>query len=396
MNKWLQLPVVFFGVSLMAVELTLEEKVGQILMVHVHGEQAGEEARVLIQDLKVGGIIYYNWANGLHNPYQVQNLSWGLQKLAQENPAAIPLLIAVDQEGGRVNRLKNGFTVFPSNLTFARTRDPSFALMAAGYTSEQLHAVGVNMNLAPVVDVNSNPRNPVIGNRSYGDNPEDVIKFAGMALEGYRKAGMIATLKHYPGHGDVEIDSHEALPLINKSIEEMEKNELLPFRKLAPQAEMIMTAHLRIPSMDEKHCATYSKKIQDYLREDIGFKGVIITDSLVMKGALEDYPTIEEAAIAALQAGTDILLLGGSQLVGGQIAFELKVADIQRIHAALVSGVKSGEISEERLNSAVKRVLDLKERYLPVKYYDSPPITQHADYQEFVNVIEERALQNRD
>lgn len=391
MFKWLHLVIVLVCAKMIALDLTLEEKVGQILMVHVHGEIANDDAKALIQDVKVGGIIYYNWANGLYSPYQVQNLSWSLQRLTQETPSRLPLLIAVDQEGGIVTRLNQGFTVFPSNRALCETHDPNMAHWAAYITGEELRAVGVNMNLAPVVDVNSNPRNPVIGIRSYGDNPEEVISFAEKALEGYQKANIIATLKHYPGHGDVEIDSHEALPLISKSIEELEKNELLPFRKLAPQANVIMTAHLRIPSMDQEKCATYSKKILDYLRNELGFNGAIITDSLAMKGALQEYPTIDEAVIAAINAGSDIILLGGSQLVGGQVTFEFKVDDIKRIHASVVDAVRKGVVSEERLDESVKRILDLKEHYLPKDFYDPPP-AQISDNQQLAIEIARKSL----
>lgn len=345
-------------------KLTLEEKVGQVLMVHVHGEVAGEDARALICDLKVGGIIYYNWANGLNSPDQVRNLSEGLQKLSQVNRVPIPLLIAVDQEGGRVQRLRNGFTPFPSNGAVGETGDPSYAHEIARSIAKELKSVGVNMNLAPDVDVNSNPQNPVIGNRSFSSDPYVVAAFGSKALEGYRQEGIIATLKHYPGHGDTKVDSHEGLPIVNKSMQELQQMELIPFAKLAKEAEVIMTAHLLVPAFDEKFCATYSKKILDYLREEIGFQGVIMTDSLVMKGALQDNMSIDEAAIAALKAGSDIILLGGAQLNGGNAEFELKVDDIKRIRAALVSAVRKGQISEERLNEAVNHILQLKERYL--------------------------------
>lgn len=229
-------------------EMTLEEKVGQLLMVHFNGEKVNDDAKILVKDTKVGGIIYYNWSNGLHSPEQIQTLSTGLQKLTEANQNPIPLLIAADQEGGVVARLNNGFTKFPGNKALGETFDPNLAEGAALAMGEELQAVGINMNLAPVVDVNSNPRNPVIGVRSFGDEAETVLAFGKKALNGYRQAQIIATLKHFPGYGDVAVDPHEDLPIVRKSKEELERVELLPFAKLASSADAIMTAHILVPA----------------------------------------------------------------------------------------------------------------------------------------------------
>ncbi len=345
-------------------EMTLEEKVGQLLMVHFNGEEANEDAKTLIQDTKVGGIIYYNWSNGLHSPEQIQRLSASLQKLARLNQNPIPLLIAADQEGGVVARLNNGFTTFPGNKALGATSHPHLAQEAALAMGQELQAVGINMNLAPVVDVNSNPRNPVIGVRSFGDQAETVWRFGKKALNGYRQAHIIATLKHFPGYGDIAIDPHEDLPVVHKSKEELEQVELLPFARLASSAEAIMTAHILVPALDTETCATLSEKTLNYLRETIGFRGVIVADSLVMEGVIKKCGTVDEAAIQALKAGCDILILGGKLLVGKQTGFELTVADVQRIHSAIIKAIKTDRVSEARVNQAVERILNLKNRYL--------------------------------
>lgn len=359
-----------FGSDLLH-EMSLEEKVGQILMVHFQGETINDDAKALIQEIKVGSIIYYNWSNGLNSPDQVKALSEGLQQLAKENRIPIPLLIATDQEGGVVTRLQSGFTFFPGNRALGETSDPNLAKLSALIMGQELQAVGINMNLAPVVDVNNNPRNPIIGIRSFGETPEIVIRFAEKALEGYKKAGIIATLKHFPGHGDTEIDSHEDLPIIRKSLEELEKIELVPFMQLSKIAPVIMTAHLLVPALDVDHCSTLSEKTLSYLRNKIGFQGVIITDSLVMQGVLKKCEIIDEAAIHALNAGSDILLIGGRQLID-EHRFELNVNDIKRIHASLVKAVQENRISERRLNQAVQRVLSLKEEYILSKKVETP------------------------
>lgn len=346
-----------------AKEMNLEEKVGQILVVVFRGEEVNDNAKALVQEMHVGGFIYYNWANGLTSPAQVKSLGLGLQKLAQETRLAIPLLITADQEGGVVARLTQGFTVFPGNKALGMTGYPELAKESAFAIGQELQAVGVNVNFSPVVDVNSNPRNPIIGIRSFSDSPDTVITFGRKALEGYRQAGIIACLKHFPGHGDVEVDSHKDLPVINKSKEELRRVELRPFAELASQADTIMTAHILVPALDPDNCATLSKKTLDFLRKDLGFQGVIVADSLVMQGVLKKCGSVDEAAIQALNAGCDILLFGGKQLVGSANV-ELTVADIRRIHQSLVEAVKSGRVSEERLNQAVEKVIELKNKYL--------------------------------
>jgi beta-N-acetylhexosaminidase len=244
------------------------------------------------------------------------------------------------------------------------TGEPDRAEAAALITGRELLAVGINMNLAPVVDVNSNPRNPVIGDRSFGSDPEVVIAYGAKALSGYRQAGIISTLKHFPGHGDVEVDSHEDLPIVSKSKEALERCELLPFAKLEASADAMMTAHIFVPALDPEHCATLSEKTLTYLRNTIGFQGAIVADSLVMGGILKQVPTVDEAAIRALQAGCDILLLGGRLLNGEQV--ELTASDVQRIHSSIVQAVQTGRVSEARLNQAVERILKLKFDHQPV------------------------------
>ncbi len=348
-------------------EMSLEEKVGQLLMVHFNGEEVNEDAKTLVQRTKVGGIIYYNWSNGLHSPKQVQILSTGLQKLTEANQNPIPLLIATDQEGGVVARLQNGFTNFPGNKALGETFNPQLAEDTALAMGRELQAVGINMNLAPVVDINNNPRNPVIGVRSFGEDAETVLAFGEKALSGYKKAKIIATLKHFPGYGDVEIDPHEDLPVVHKSKKVLEQVELLPFARLASFADAIMTAHILVPAFDAENCSTLSEKTLHYLREKIGFTGVIVADSLVMEGVVKKCHTVDEAAIQALKAGCDILILGGKLLIGERSGFELTVADVQRIHSSLVQAVKTGRIPEARVNQAVERILNLKNRFLTSK-----------------------------
>lgn len=350
------------AIALTSDQLTLEEKVGQLLMVHFNGETANDNARAMINDLHVGGIIYYNWANGLTSPSQVLTLSRELQKLAKHTRTQIPLLIATDQEGGRVVRIA-GLTIFPGNEALGKTGNTQLAEQSAFTIGQELKAVGVNMNLAPVVDVNNNPLNIVIGSRSFSDDPAIVCSFGEAALRGFHRAGIITCLKHFPGYGDVTVDPHETLPVVNKTREELDNIELLPFSKLAMHSDCIMTAHMLVPALDPEFCSTLSKKTLDILRNNMNFTGVIISDSLIMEGVIKCTPSVEEAAIQAFLAGCDIILLGGKLLQGTQGGRELDFEGVKSIHKALVSAVRSGRISEERLRFSVDKILLLKNKY---------------------------------
>lgn len=353
--------------------LTLEEKVGQLLMVHFRGNQLNPEAKKLINELKVGGIIYYKWANSLESPAQVHKLSKDLQNLCHQNSHPIPLLIAIDQEGGDVKRLTQGFTQFPSSHAIACAGDLDLARQCAYRMGRELKAVGININLAPVVDIAPQLESP-IGSRSFGTTPECVTCFASAYIEGFHQAGVITTLKHFPGYGRVSVDSHVALPRLEYSLEELNNSELAPYYALAKKADTVMVGHILVDALDPQHCATLSQKtIQDLLRGTIGFTGPVLSDSLVMAGFTKNCSTIEEGAIAALNAGCDILILGGKQFLTEEKNEELTPLHIAQIAVALVDAVKKGVIPEARLNAAVKNILSLKQKYLLECGDHSPP-----------------------
>ena len=348
-------------------DLSLEEKVGQLLMVQFTGDTVNDDAKRLIHEAHAGSIIYYTWANTLSSPHQVHALSTSLQQEAKCTKHKIPLIIACDQEGGVVQRLSRGFTAFSSNQALALTHDLDLAKRSFRAMAKELQAVGVNMNLAPVVDVNNNEKNPVIGTRSFGLAPGVVTGFGTVCLEAFHDEMLISTLKHYPGHGDTAVDSHVGLPVVNKSMQELMDGELWPFFTLAKKADAVMTAHIVMPAIDEKTCATLSQKALSLLRQKSGFDGVIISDSLVMQGVLNQVSSVDEAAIGALNAGCDILILGGSALNDKGEKLELTADDIVRIHKSLVQAVQEGQIATTRVDEAVARVLVLKEKYLTQK-----------------------------
>lgn len=347
-------------------QLTIEEKVGQILMVHFHGEEANLNAEILIRKAYIGSFILYNWSNGLHNRDQVKKMCEGLNGIALSNAHKIPLFISVDQEGGAVNRLNRGFTHFPSNSVVGATGDYSNAYQIAFTVGQELLSVGINMNLAPVADVrNTHDTESTLASRTFGDDPEQVSLFVQAALKGYKNAHILSVMKHFPGHGDVREDSHFELPILNKSLIDLEMRDIYPFNKLHSMADAIMAGHILVPILDEENCASLSFKIlEDYLRKKIGYQGLIISDSLVMQGVLKNGRTVDEVAILSFNAGCDLLILGGGLLKEKGI-HELTVEDVLRIHANLVSAVKSGKVSVERLDEAVMRVLNLKANYCP-------------------------------
>ncbi len=202
---------------------------------------------------------------------------------------------------------------------------------------QELKTVGVNLNLAPVVDVNNNPANPIIGIRSFGDDKEIVASFGKASIQGFKDAGVIPCLKHFPGHGDVTVDSHKGLPIVDKSYCEITDLELFPFKRLVEEAPTIMTAHILFTQIDPKNCATLSPYIlKGILREKINFQGVLITDSLTMQGVLEGYDSLDEVVLKAFEAGNDILLIGGRDLQN-QVDGETNIDEMIRISELLTS-----------------------------------------------------------
>jgi len=342
-------------------KMSLEEKVGQLFMVYFDGEEANENAEKLLKEAKIGGIVLYNWANQLDNPKQVRNLCKGLQKNALRY-VGIPLFIAADQEGGLVARMEAGFTEFPGNAALGRSCQPQLAFKVAQCLGKEIKSVGVNFNLAPVVDVNNNPKNPIIGIRAFGDDPELVTQFGRKSVEGYQSVGIIPCLKHFPGHGDVTVDSHKGLPVVSKSLSQLLKFELYPYVNLAQYVPAIMTAHILFPQIDPDHCATLSPIIlKRILRDRLNFQGVLVTDSLTMKGILKNYDSLEQVVFQAIEAGNDILLIGGRDLQNKKDG-ETHVDEVIRIFKNIVCAVKVGEISESRIDESVKRILSLKEK----------------------------------
>ncbi|MGA8942914.1 MAG: beta-N-acetylhexosaminidase [Thermoactinomyces sp.] len=336
--------------------MSLDEKIGQMFIAGFKGkgsdEQAlavNEQARTLVKDYHVGGIIYFD--RNVESPTQVARLSNDLQKLALSTERKIPLFITVDQEGGKVARLKQGFTSYPGNMALGASRSKELAFQTGRQMGLELKAVGINLNMAPVMDVNNNPQNPVIGVRSFSENPELTAELGSEMIRGFHESGILTIAKHFPGHGDTAVDSHVGLPEIPHSMDRLDKLELVPFKRaIAANTDMVMSTHITFPALEPTPGlpATLSKHVlTGLLRDQLNYNGVIITDDMEMGAIAENFGT-SEAAVRAVQAGADIVLVCHS--------LDRQTESIKAVKQA----VEQGKIDEKRIDASVRRILSLK------------------------------------
>ena len=356
-------------------KMTVEEKVGQMMMVDFRSwegvpiAELNDAVRSAITRNRFGGFILF--AENCSQTEQTLALVKAIQEanLSAESESHIPLLIAADQEGGIVARLGEG-TKWIGNMALAATGDPENTRLTAEAIGKELSAVGINTDFAPVLDVNNNPANPVIGVRSFSDDPAVVAEYGTAYLSGLGMSGTIGALKHFPGHGDVATDSHYGFPVLYKSYEELKECELIPFEAaIKAGAEMIMTAHIQYPEIEKGTYtsvstgeevflpATLSRTIlTDILRGDMGFEGVIISDALHM-AAIKDNFDKQDVAVMAIEAGMDMFLMPVP------VSDAASLQELEGFMAYIVSRVEDGTISEERLDESVRRILALKEKH---------------------------------
>jgi len=333
--------------------MSLEEKVGQIMMCFFEGSSLSPHLERVIMEMKTGGVILYSSRGNIRSAEQVAELVEDMQKAAVRSNSW-PLFIAVDQEGGMVNRINEGTTLFPGNMALGASGDERLAARVAGIMAEELSAMGINVNFAPVVDVNNDPHNPIIGVRSFGSSPELVSRLGRAMISGFLEKGVLPCAKHFPGHGNTGIDSHTGLPVISSSMQDLNATELPPFRAaIEAGVPMIMTAHVLVPALDLERPGTLSPNILGMLRNEMGFSGIIVTDSMGM-GALEKGWGMIRAAIEAFNAGADILLFGADR---GHLEDEHPM-----VFKAILEACRSGVISETRLDESVERILKAKAR----------------------------------
>lgn len=328
--------------------MSLEQKIGQLLIGGFNGYTVDSNTEKLIKENYLGGFILFQ--RNVKNSNQLLELTNTLKSLNKENIA--PLFISADEEGGTVTRMPSEIKKLPSNYSIGKSNDENFSYNIGKTLGRELNAFGINMDYAPVLDINSNPNNPVIGIRSFGDNEDVVTRLGVKTMEGIKSQNVIPVIKHFPGHGDTSVDSHIGLPVVNYDLKRLNDFELVPFKAaIDAGADTVMTAHILLPKLDPKYPATLSYNIiTNLLRKDMGFDGVVITDDMTMGAILKNYD-IGDAAVKALNAGADIILVSH------------KYENIQKVISSIKESVLNKTITEDRINESVYRILSLKEKY---------------------------------
>ena len=327
---------------------SIRREIGQLLIGSLPGTTLTPEIRSLVREFSLGGVILFS--RNIEAPEQVAELSIDVQSLAGE----LPLWVSVDQEGGRVARLRKPFTEWPPMAVLGRSGSEALATRFAAALAAELKAVGITLDYAPVLDIHTNPKNPVIGDRALGEDAETVARLGAAVIRGLQENGVAACGKHFPGHGDTAVDSHLELPLVEHPPDRIRRVECVPFREaIRADVAFLMTAHVLVPSLDEDRPATLSPRIvQGMLRDELQFPGVILSDDLEMKAVARSY-AVPDSAVQAIAAGCDgVLVCSGD-------------ADIQAATLeALVHAVEDQRIPYKRFEDAQRRLRRAKERFL--------------------------------
>lgn len=348
MKKWFWMALILLPLTLNAQvkfeDLSFDEKLGQTLVVFVDVDSA-EQNRKAIEEGKIGGVLI-QWGN--YSLPKTKELVAKLQSWAAKSPHKIPLLISIDYEGGTVyTPITLGFEYLPTNMMFSATQDEEATATVAYLAGLELRRAGVHINFSPVLDVNSNPHNPIIGVRSFGSDPANVTKMGLALMNGFKAAGIVSVVKHFPGHGNTTEDSHYKVPVVHDSLDTLEKVHLAPFAQaIKHQVPGVMTGHIMYPALDINNISTFSRPIlHDLLREKMGFNGFVVTDSLDMKSTTF-FCKIPDCAVKSLDAGADMLLLG-------------RYIKINTVFNRMKEQLAARK-DNARLEEAAKRIFDLK------------------------------------
>jgi beta-N-acetylhexosaminidase len=329
------------------VPIALHRRIGQLAVVGFDGKTLPEEIRALCREFDLGGVILF--ARNVESPEQVADIAADAQRLAQD----LPLWVGVDQEGGRVARLRRPLTEWPPMATLGRSGDEALATRFAEALAKELLAVGISIDFAPVLDVLTTAKNPAIGDRALGESAATVARLGSAIVRAIQGAGLAACGKHFPGHGDTSVDSHLELPLVEHPPDRLQAVEFVPFRAaIEAGVAAIMTGHLLVPSLDETGPATMSHRIvSGVLRGDLGFDGLVFTDDLDMK-AIAGRTTRERATVAAIRAGCDVALMCSGDVAAHASALE-----------AVIRAVEQGELAWDRVENAMAHQRRAKEKF---------------------------------
>jgi beta-N-acetylhexosaminidase len=325
----------------------LRQKLGQMLMVGCQGEILTRDEELVFEEYGFGGFVLFR--QNCRSPEQIADLCRSLWNTAADQPP----FLAIDQEGGRVHRLPEPFTHFSSAAQIGQSGDTQIAYQCGRATAAELSVVGLNLDFAPVLDVNSNPANPIIGDRAFGTTPERVIEMSSAWMRGLRDGGVIPCGKHFPGHGDTERDSHLELPVVEKSLDQLRKIELPPFVDACRNGiEALMTAHVRFTALDRELPATLSEAVvTGMLRHQFGYDGVIFSDDMEMKAISANFPPAEAAALA-LRAGVDVLL------------FCHELTSAIEVFESLCALAENDPALRARIEASSRRITGLKRSFL--------------------------------
>jgi beta-N-acetylhexosaminidase len=359
----------------------LRRSIGQLLIAGFDGQQIPVELRSLAREFDLGGVILF--ARNIAEAEQVAELSADAERLGSD----LPLWVSVDQEGGRVARLKGSFTEWPPMATLGRSGDPSLAGQFARALASELAAVGITLDYAPVLDVHTNPKNPVIGDRALAERADDVAKLGAAIIGGLQGGGIAACGKHFPGHGDTGVDSHLELPIVEYPPDRLRQVEFVPFRAaIRAGVVSIMTAHILVPSLDEERPATLSKRIvTEILRGELQYDGLVVSDDLEMKAIADTY-SAPSAAVMAIDAGCDAVLICGSN-------YDRHAATLEE----LVHAVEAEHLTLARVEEAMKRQRRAKERFLadPSLVRLRPVRGRDRQLRQVIGCEEHRAIADR-
>ncbi len=328
--------------------MSLDEKIGQLMIIGFEGVNFNDEILGFIEDFKVGGFILF--ARNIVDEKQTLKLLNDIKKANSNNN--IPLFLSIDEEGGKVSRLPKTFVKLPEAMKVGNKDNKDISYEFGNILGERVKSLGFNIDFAPVLDINSDPKNPVIGNRAFGTTVAQVLDNGLEVMIGIRDIGVIPAVKHFPGHGDTDVDSHINLPKVNKTIESLKSFELIPFiEAIKKDVEMVMVAHILYPDIDEKYPATMSPRIiKEILREELCYNGVVVSDDMTMGAIVENY-TLEDGVLSFIKAGGDIALICHGK-DNSEKAFE-----------KIKEAVETGELKEEDIDNKVYRILKLKEMY---------------------------------
>lgn len=352
------------SIELQLSEMTLAQKVAQMFMVSFFTTQLADVETAFLREVQPGAVVLF--ARNYASPGQLTELTNAMQR-AITDAGGSPLLIAVDHEGGAIQHLREGFTRFPAPMLLTATQNSQLAYEVGAAVATELGAVGVNMNLAPVADLNTNPDNPIIGRRAFGDDPELVAPILTQFIRGMQDNSVVATAKHFPGHGDTGTDSHHELPVVTLAPERIRSIELRPFAAaVEADVDTVMVGHIWLSAFDAKpRPASLSERIvSGLLREELGFDGVIMTDALDMD-AIDTAYSLSEAAVLAIAAGNDLIAIGA----------HVSTERIRQVINDVVDAARDGRIAEERIDASVRRILALKNRQGIMDWQELEPLT---------------------